>query len=236
MTQEATHDPMHSFAELGRMDLASMELEAVLGRVAELAKDTLAGAAQVSVTLIAAGQASTAASTGPLAIHLDEKQYELGHGPCVDAAQAGETLQITDMETEDRWPDFTPRAVEQGAYSSVSVGLPIQQTVTGALNIYGDKPLAFDDEAVTLAETFASYAAVALSNAHLYRSTAEQAAQVQRAMTNRAVIEQAKGVMAAQQKCTPEDAFSVMTKESQRSNRKLRDIAADIVASASQQA
>jgi hypothetical protein len=61
---------------------------------------------------------------GELALHLDEKQYEAGYGPCLEAAQAGETVVIDDMESEDRWPKYTPRAVEHGALSSMSPGTP----------------------------------------------------------------------------------------------------------------
>jgi GAF domain-containing protein len=232
VTEEFTLEPMQAFAELGRIELATTDLQEVLSRVSILAKRTIPGAAEVSVSLLQGKEATTAAFTGPLALHLDEKQYEVGHGPCLDAGRGGETLVIDDMESEDRWPDYTPRAVEQGALSSVSVGLPVQQAVTGALNIYGSRPIAFDQEAIQVAETFASYAAVALANAHLYQSTATLATQMQEAMASRAVIEQAKGIVAAQEKCTTEDAFVFISKRSQRTNRKLRDVAAEIVSEA----
>jgi GAF domain-containing protein len=235
VTEESPLDAMQAFAELGRIELATTDLQDVLGRVAVLAKRTIPGATEASITLLQGSQATTAAFTGPLALHLDEKQYEVGHGPCLDAGRGGETVVIDDMESEERWPDYTPRALQHGALSSVSVGLPVQQAVTGALNIYGHRPLAFDQEAVNLAETFASYAAVALANAHLYQSTATLATQMQEAMASRAVIEQAKGIVAAQEKCTTEDAFVVISKRSQRSNRKLRDVAAEIVHEATAQ-
>ena len=52
-----------------------------------------------------------------------------------------------------------------------------------------------------------------------------------RAMETRAVIEQAKGILVAQQHCTPEQAFELLTRLSQPTHRKLRDCAADLVAS-----
>jgi transcriptional regulator with GAF, ATPase, and Fis domain len=228
LAQLPPHDATRAFAELERLDLASMELEDVLSRVADLAKATIAGATQVSVTLSDFASAHTAAYTGPLAIQLDERQYELGHGPCIDAAHAGETLVIDDMTTEDRWPLYTPHAVKYGAYSSVSVGLPIQHAVTGGLNLYSDRERTFDREAVRLAQAFASHAAVALTNAHTHRMTADLATQLQQAKTNRALIEQAKGIIAGQRNCTAEDALQIMLKESVRTHRQLLDIAVDI--------
>jgi GAF domain-containing protein len=65
------------------------------------------------------------------------------------------TLLIDDMNQETRWPDYTPPAAETGAHSSLSIGLPVHESVAGALNIYATKPDAFDDDAITLAQTFA---------------------------------------------------------------------------------
>lgn len=228
-------DPMRAFAELGRINLSEADLEQILHRVAELAKLAVPGADEVSVTLLQDGRANTAAFTGELALKLDERQYQDGTGPCLEAGQGGVTLVVEDMANEGRWPTWTPSAREHGANSSVSVGLPVQQAVTGALNLYARRPGAFDDDAVALSQAFAGYAAVALANAHLYESTATLARQMQDAMANRAVIEQAKGILVAQEACSPDEAFGKLSKISQQRNRKLRDIAATIVERAAQQ-
>jgi GAF domain-containing protein len=81
--------------------------------------------------------------------------------------------------------------------------LPIQEAVNGALNIYGTTEAAFDDDAVSLAQTFVSYALVALANAHLYDTTATLATNLQAAMETRAIIEQAKGMIMTERRCTP---------------------------------
>ena len=119
-----------------------------------------------------------------------------------------------------------------GAGSSLSIGLPIEDQVIGALNVYAEKVYAFDDDAIVLAQTFAGYAAVALANAHLYDTTATLAQQMQAAMESRAVIEQAKGIIMGERRCTADEAFAILTKVSQDSNRKLRDVAAALVARA----
>jgi GAF domain-containing protein len=85
-----------------------------------------------------------------------------------------------------------------GAYSSLSVGLPTEEAVVGALNIYGTKPQVFNDDATPLAQTFAGQAAVAMANAHLYDSTAVE---------TRTVIEQAKAIIMGERRCTAEEAF-----------------------------
>jgi transcriptional regulator with GAF, ATPase, and Fis domain len=156
---------------------------------------------------------------------LDKTQYKLGHGPCLDAAISTSTQHIADMTTERRWPDWTPRAREAGACSSLSIGLPVQEAVTGALNIYATKPHAFDEDALAVAQTFASYAAVAMANAYLYNAQTTLAQHMEVAMRSRAVIEQAKGIIMGDRRCSADEAFAILTKLSQDTNRKLRDVA-----------
>jgi GAF domain-containing protein len=236
MTDMHPLDPTDAFAELGRIKLSENDIDGVLSKIAELAKRTIPGTEDVSVTLVRGKGAHTAAFTGDLAMALDEIQYEQGHGPCLDASSSGASLSLPDMATESRWPQWTDRARKAGVQSSLSIGLPIHETVSGALNIYATKPDTFDDDAIILAQTFAGYAAVALANAHLYDVTATLAQHMQAAMENRAVIEQAKGIIMGERRCTADEAFRILSKLSQDSNRKLREVASALVARAQQPA
>jgi hypothetical protein len=109
--------------------------------------------------------------------------------------------------------------------------LPARPKSQSPLNIYAAQPAAFHQETIELAWTFAGYAAVAIANAHLYQVTATLAENMRKAMETRAVIEQAKGIIVAQQHCTPEHAFELLSRLSQSTHRKLRDCAADLVTS-----
>jgi GAF domain-containing protein len=224
-------DPTHAIAELSRIVLADETVETVLQRIAELAKRTVPGAVEVSVTLVRGETPVTAAFTGHLALEADEMQYERGFGPCLDAARGGVLIRIDDMPNDPRWPDYAAKVSAIGVGSSMSIPLPLQEDVIGALNVYGDRPHAFDDPAVGIAETFGAHAAVALANADMYASTAQLAQQMKDAMTSRAVIEQAKGIIMARRGCTADDAFQELVRASQAANRKLRDLASDVVAS-----
>jgi GAF domain-containing protein len=232
--QEHPLDPIEAFGLLGRIKLGDTDLDGVLSQIAELARRTVPGAAEVSVTLIRSTGAQTAAFTGDLALSLDERQYEQGIGPCLEAADIAGVVSVSDTATDDRWPEWAARARAQGIYSSLSIGLPIRDSVFGALNIYGSKPDTFDDDAVTVAKAFAGYAAVALANAHLYDTTACLAHQLRAAMDSRAVIEQAKGIVMGERRCGPDEAFAILVKVSQDANRKLRDVAAALVDQAAQ--
>lgn len=232
MAPDIPIDAQAAFDEPARLVLADQTMDGLLNRIAVLAKDVVPGASEVSVSLVAKYKATTVASTGELATALDEHQYAEASGPCLDAAQAGSVSSIPDMRTETRWPTFTPAAVERGALSSLSTPIPLQQYASAALNMYSTEVNGFDDEAKSVAVAFAGYAGVALANMHLYETTKTLAEQLQTAMQSRAVIEQAKGVLMGQRRCTAEEAFDILVNLSQHSNRKLRDVAQALVDSA----
>ncbi len=222
----AVHD---AFAQLARITLADHSMESVMTKVAQISKRVVPGADEVSVTFVDQGAARTVASTGSLALDLDEVQYEHDRGPCLASIADGTIVEVPVMSDEERWPEFTAAANDRGAGSSLSVPIPLRRDVAAALNIYSRRTRAFDDEGRTLADTFAGYAGVAIANMHVYEAQSRVAEQLQTAMQSRAVIEQAKGILMGRQRCTADQAFAQLVALSQRSNRKLRDVAHALV-------
>ena len=221
--------PADVLADLARIVLAEETLDSVLSKVAGMAQQVIAPADEVSLTLVRRGRAETAAYTGEMAMQADERQYGLDAGPCLDAARGGELLHIRDMGAEERWPEYAPMAVRVGVLSSLSIPLPIQEDLIGALNIYSRSPHAFGEDDITAGQAFAAYAAIAVSNADTLASTAETAENLRVAMASRAAIEQAKGIIMAHGGISPDEAFIMLVRASQRENRKLRDVAEDLV-------
>lgn len=216
-------------AELAGMVLVDEPLEAVLTRVAHVARAAIPGADEVSLTLIRDEKAFTVAYTGQLALDADELQYENGYGPCMDAGRFGQMLFIDDMAVETRWPRYTSRVIERGVGSSISAPLPVQDAFIGALNIYAYEPRSFDPEARERASLVASYAAIPTLNAHAYADARALADHLRTAMESRAVIEQAKGIVMGERRCTADEAFRLLIRVSQESNRKVRDVATALV-------
>jgi len=217
--------------DLSRVVLVDRSLEDVLGEVTDIAARGIPGAESTSITLVRGDRAFTAAHTGEMALVADELQYEQGYGPCMDAGRAGVVLRIDDTRTEQRWPDYVPRVLEVGVRSSLSMPLPYQGSTIGALDIYSTRPQAFSSaESEGAATAVAGAVAVAVVNADAHDRLAEHARNMRVAMESRAVIEQAKGVLMAQRGVDAEEAFDILRDASQRYNRKLRDIAAGIVA------
>jgi GAF domain-containing protein len=218
--------------DLTRVVLGERTLEEVLTEITVIAARSIPGAESVSITLVRDDRAFTAAHHGEMALIADELQYERGYGPCMDAGRGGVVLRIDDMRTEERWREYTARVLEVGVRSSLSMPLPYQGSSIGALNIYSTQPAAFaSPDSEEAATTVAEAVAVAVANADAHDRLAEHAHNMRLAMQSRAVIEQAKGVLMAQQGIGAEQAFEVLREASQRYNRKLRDIAHGIVES-----
>ena len=235
MSEHGSSDSAMSsaYAELSKIILSDQSLTAVLTRIAQMAQALIPGADEVSVTVIGAGRPQTIAFAGDLARVLDERQYAIGAGPCMDAAATGQTIEITDTATDRRYPEFSGAAARAGIGHILSVGMPTLATSTGALNIYGTAAASpFSPEAREAAAGFISYAGVALANAALYAGALQEVAQMKEAMASRAVIEQAKGMIMRDRRCTAEEAFDLLRDTSSHTNRKLRDVAQLIVTEA----
>ncbi len=224
-------DPAEALERLGRLSVRALSMDSLLQTVADLTRAVMPGNPEASVLLLVKDHPATVSSTGDLATDLDETQYEWGQGPCLHAARTGEVTEISDTRTDDRWPDYTPRAVEHGNLSSLSIPLAIDQDaqVSGALNIYARRPDAFDQASRSVATRFAPYAAVAAGILYAYQSARVLADNLQTALESRAVIDQAKGILIERHKLTADQAFQLLARASMAANRKLRDMADELV-------
>ena len=214
---------------LARIVVADRELSDVLTEIIGIARRAMPNVDAASITLIRAEKPFTAAYDGQMALDADELQYERGYGPCMDAGRAGQIFLIDDMRTERRWPDYAQHAAAHGVLSSLSVPLPFQGATIGALNTYAGRPQVIDDHDIELAEEVAAWLAIAIGNAEAAARTSEDLTQLRTAMMSRACIEQAKGILMERHKIKEDDAFTILTHASQRTNTKLRDVAEELI-------
>ena len=214
---------------LARLVVADRELGDVLTEITGIARRAMPSVEAASVTLIRGEKPFTAAYDGQMALDADELQYERGYGPCMDAGRAGQIFLIDDMRSEQRWPDYAQHAAAHGVLSSLSVPLPFQGATIGALNTYAGRPNLFDDTDVELAQEVAAWVAVAVGNAEAAARTSDDLIQLRTVMLSRALIEQAKGILMERHKIKEDEAFTILTHASQRTNTKLRDVADELV-------
>jgi GAF domain-containing protein len=214
---------------LARVVVANRELSDMLSEILGIARRAMPSVEAASITLIRGEKPFTAAYDGQMALDADELQYERGYGPCMDAGRAGQMFLIDDMRTEKRWPDYAQHAAAHGVLSSLSVPLPFQGATIGALNTYARRSRVIDDHDIELAEEVAAWIAIAIGNAEAAARTSEDLNHLRTAMMSRACIEQAKGILMERHKIKEDEAFTILTHASQRTNTKLRDITEELV-------
>jgi GAF domain-containing protein len=216
-------------AELSRLLVNEEALDDTLHRVADLACRNIGGADLAGVTLLRDGKPTTAVFTDPASPEMDSAQYDTGVGPCLDAWRHQQVFRIDSTADDGQWPAFSQAAADHGIQSTISLPLAVRGNGIGALNLYSKQAAAFSDEDEQVGSLFADQASVALTNAQLYDSAYRLTQQLQEALTSRAVIDQAKGILMGQRGVGVDEAFTLLRTTSQRENRKLRDIAQELV-------
>jgi GAF domain-containing protein len=220
-------DPLAGVSGLAQVVVPNEDLDATLQRVADLAVREVDDCDMAGITLLRDGKPVTAVFTDPEAPEIDTAQYSSGSGPCLDAFRTGEILQIADTTSEARWPEFCVRAAAGGVRSTLSLPLVVGDTSLGALNLYSRRPHGFSEHATAM--VFAAQAAVVLANSQAYWAAHHLSSQLEIALTSRAAIEQAKGIIMATSGVSADEAFEMLRTESNTTNRKLREVAADLI-------
>jgi GAF domain-containing protein len=219
------------------MTIESLGISELLAELAMLAPGLQgSGGASCGIVLRVGGLPSVIACSDELAARVEKIQQVVLDGPCLSAMRTGRVASVEDTAQRGRWAEFAARAVAAGVGSSLSVPLTVGDRPVGALNLYAPGAGAFGETRLRRARGVAGAVSGVLA---LAASRAEQARQVgdlRAALGARAVIDQAIGVVMAQQRCTTDEAFDILRRASQRRNVKLRDVAADIVTGVSGQA
>jgi len=207
----------------------------ILHRVAVLATDTIEGSAFAGLMMTVNGRLQTPVFTDEDAPEIDARQYETGVGPCLDSYRHATLYTIPSTPQDERWRPFSETCLEHGVLSTMSVPVMTDGTAVGALNFYSHEERAFGPEAETLGTAFAEQAAIVIRNATAYWDAKALGEQLSQALETRVVIEQAKGLLMSTG-LTSAAAFDLLRKASQRENRKLHQIAAQLVADAERRA
>jgi GAF domain-containing protein len=210
-------------------DAAEVRLNRLLNLILETAVEAL-GFSAATVTARHGGYVSTVGATDQSVIGLDDAQYEAG-GPCITTLdQSDPIFWEDDAATEERWEHFADTAAHLGVRSSLSVRVPTDSSeVAASLNLYARDRLELSDRQIQMAVNYADQLAMTLQSVDAYKSAATLARNMADAMRTRAVIEQAKGILMAEERITGEQAFQRLVELSQHANVKLRDIARRLV-------
>lgn len=212
------------FAELSEELLSTTEEPLTFQKVVHRAVEVIPGCDHAGITLRKRrGRAETVAASDEVVEVLDSLQYQLGEGPCIDAAfDQVEYVVIDDARTEDRWSTWCAGAAERGLRAAMAIRLHTDSETLGALNLYAATPAAFDEEARLVATIFASHAADAMNTARLVTG-------LRAALESRHTIGIAQGVLAVRYDVSFERAFQLLHRLSNDHNIKLRDLAQEVL-------
>lgn len=207
-------------------------LEDTLVQVAAFAVQAIPGADGAGLTLLEPDRPQTVVATADFVRAVDDVQYGLGEGPCVSAVAERRTFTSGDLGGEPKWPRFGPRVGELGVHSALSLPLLLPDHVVGALNVYAHGRDVFGDDAVRMGEQFAPSAAVSVFNAQMLAQAERLVGQLQEALSRRAEIDQAIGILMSRSGGTAGESFESLQTMSQSRAMKLADVARDVVGEA----
>jgi GAF domain-containing protein len=217
-------------AGLSLLITGSQPLEVLLTRVADLAVRAIPGADGAGVAMHENGVLSTVVASAPFVRDIDDIQYGLGEGPCVSATAHRRVFVTGSLGGEQRrWPRFGPRVGRLGVHSALSLPLLVSDEVIGAINVYAHAKDVFDENAGQFGELFAASAAVAVHNVRVLHQAERLTRQLQVALTSRAIIDQAIGIIISRSGGTASEAFTALQNMSQREHVKLAVVAAQLV-------
>lgn len=233
MSESGGGEPPTFVPELAGLLLSEETVSGLLDTIVHLASSVVSGVDGASTSLVVSdGQHLETANASSEAVRaVDEAQYQLGEGPCVEAIRTGEET-VVSLEAVPRWPGFSARAAGAGVRSVLSLPLRARERTLGALNLYSmhaDLSCA-EGSTVEVARALAGQASVVLANAAALMSAELTNRHLQEALASRDLIGQAKGILMVRHGIGGEKAFALLRRESQRGGRKLRDVAAEIVA------
>lgn len=220
-----------AFASIAEQLYDADTYDEVLTRIAAAAVATITGGESASVTMRDEDGYRTAGSTDQSAAAVDQAQYDALEGPTLDAL----TMPVVDAPSfpDDRWPLLGAHPIDHGVESSLSYQLdPSTRGRRGgeaaSLNIYAPTPEAFDQAAREIGMILAAHASLAARAVGERATLQAMGEHLQQALLSRDVIGQAKGILMERLKTTPEDAFDILKRSSQRLNRKLREVAREL--------
>ncbi|MFI1681733.1 ANTAR domain-containing response regulator [Streptomyces sp. NPDC020607] len=152
-----------------------------------------------------------------------------GHAPHGTDAHLAAPLPLDGAPTRHRWPRYTPGALALGHTHVVAVPLQVPDRALGALVLFSDQGDVPSADARALGRSLADFTAVTLHRAQEAEQGRTLTSQLERALTSRVVIEQAKGVLATRRSLTMDDAFDALRSHARSHRRLLNDVAREVV-------
>jgi len=225
VSREPLYDALREFA---RTIQNPFEIGDVLYRLNDTVSDVLR-AAGAGIMLGTEGNLQFVTASDARVSQAERLQDELDDGPCHEAFHEGQRVVMGDLSADDRWPGFCTQVTALGLHAMAALPMKAFGEVIGALNVYRDTPGEWSEEDLDAGELLSDIASGYILNAQRLQASQRLAEQLQMALDSRVIIEQAKGILAAKLGTDPDSAFSLLRRHARGANRKLHDVAQDVV-------
>ncbi|MGR8010679.1 ANTAR domain-containing protein [Streptomyces hypolithicus] len=153
-------------------------------------------------------------------------------GPCLECYRTGTArinIDLGDPAATSAWPAFATRALSSGFHTSHTFPLRLRDRAVGAMNLFHASQQPMSPQDASLAQAFADVATIALLQQRDLDQEQAERAQLQRALTSRIVIEQAKGILAERWNVDPDVAFAALRTYARAHQLRISDCARQII-------
>jgi GAF domain/ANTAR domain len=169
------------------------------------------------------------AATSEEARELELFQLQADEGPCVDCYATGQPVSVADLnDAIDRWPRFVPAAVGAGFASVHAVPMRAAGLALGTLGLFGCRPGELNEADLLVGQTLTHIACVAILQEHP-PTPATVMPRLRSALTNRVIVEQAKGFLREKLDVSVEVAFGLLRTYAQANGEHLTDLARRLI-------
>jgi GAF domain-containing protein len=162
---------------------------------------------------------------------LELLQLQNDEGPCMECYRTGDLVTVEYLEeAQARWPAFASQALARGFGSVHALPMRLRGDTIGGLNLFTtSQPAPLDENVWSIAQAMADTATITILQDRLARSKDVVNGQLQTALDSRIIIEQAKGVLAAQLGVGMGEAFELLRTRARSSRSRLTDLATEVV-------
>ncbi|QFZ18853.1 GAF and ANTAR domain-containing protein [Saccharothrix syringae] len=150
--------------------------------------------------------------------------------PVREALRHREPRRLGDTADDRRWPLFAARLAVRGHRSCLVLPLPTEHSPAAAVVLLSAEPHRFNDHSYDVILLIALHAGVALDNIEVLHRSRRMVRHLTTALGTRHTIGLAQGLLMRHADTDTDGGFALLRTASQRANRKLRDVAADLVA------
>ena len=174
----------------------------------------------------------TVAASSAASRRLEELQFSLGEGPCIDAYTSRRPVLEPDLRTHGmrRWPGYAPAACEHGVQAVFAFPLQVGAARAGALDVYRIEPGSLTPDSLTQAVTFAEVAMGLLVDGQDAAQVGRTTAEIDDALAYRLEVYQAQGMVMVDLGVSISEAMARLRGHAYAEGRPISDVARDIVA------